>query len=101
MSFAGWLNLVLTRIVAADEDKNCWTFMNDPDKPEREGCKEEEMRKRIIISLIIGIIIGIAAAKFYMAALRAGHAAYLFPDYGVGIIIGGLSALIAFKYLKK
>jgi hypothetical protein len=59
------------------------------------------MRKWIIISLIIGITTGIGAAKFYMAALRAGHAAYLFPDYGVGIIVGGVSTLIAFKYLKK
>jgi hypothetical protein len=60
-----------------------------------------KMRKRIIISFAIGIIIGIGAAKFYMAALHAGHAAYFFPDYSVGIIVGGLSTLIAFKYLKK
>ena len=59
------------------------------------------MRKRIIISLLVGIIVGIAAAKFYMAALHAGHAALLFPDYGVGIIVGGLSAIATFNFTRK
>jgi hypothetical protein len=59
------------------------------------------MKKKLILSLIVGIVVGIGAAKLYIVALNAGHAAYLFPDYGVGIIFGCLSAILTFKLLKK
>lgn len=59
------------------------------------------MKKRFIIALIVGAIVGIAAAKLYMIALSAGHAAYLFPDYGVGIIFGVSAFILTFKLLNK
>jgi hypothetical protein len=80
-----------------------WELLAKWDKRSKRhtlACKQD-MKKRIIVALLVGVIVGIGAAKFYMAALHAGHTALFFPDYVVGVIVGGLSAIITFKHIKK
>jgi hypothetical protein len=59
------------------------------------------MTKKIVVAVLIGILVGIAASKFYMIALRAGHTASFLPDYIVGVVVGCLAAVVSLIFIRR